>query len=340
MMQIQDIVNLLFEPYIFVPLVFPGLITAFIVLLIIIWLERKIAAKVQLRYGPLYIIKPLGGVIQTVADLIRYLFQEPILPKDVDKLAFLLTPVFLFGLAYLPIVVIPISPNYYAFRSDLSLLIALALTTLAPIFTVVMGWASNNKFSLIGSVREGYLVISYEIPIFLSALSMAVLYGTLDLVDIAEAQRRIWGLLLNPVAAVNMLVLMYMSTSKFPFEIPEAESEIVAGPYTEYGGILYGLVMGASYVKLYVLSLVYSILFLGGWNPLPQSMLSNPLIPGSVLFVKSFILVAFGAFLRAVYPRFRIDQAIGIGWRIALPLSIISIFLSLVLVIGGVKFVC
>ncbi|RSN75082.1 NADH-quinone oxidoreductase subunit NuoH [Candidatus Methanodesulfokora washburnensis] len=338
-MQVQEILNILFEPYIFIPLVFPGLIAAFIVLLIIIWLERKIAAKVQLRYGPLYIIKPLGGVIQTVADLIRYLFQEPIIPKDVDKLAFLLTPVFLFGLAYLPVVVIPIGPSYYAFRSDLSLLIALALTTLAPIFTVLMGWASNNKFSLIGSVREGYLVISYEIPIFLSALSMAILYGTLDLVEIAEAQRGIWGIFLNPVAAVNMLVLMYMSTSKFPFEIPEAESEIVAGPYTEYGGILYGLVMGASYVKLYVLSLVYSILFLGGWNPLPQSMIGNPFISGSVLFIKSFILVAFGAFLRAVYPRFRIDQAIGLGWRISLPLSLISIFISLLLVMGGVRFV-
>jgi NADH-quinone oxidoreductase subunit H len=338
-MQAQEILNMLFEPYIFIPLVFPGLIAAFIVLLIIIWLERKIAAKVQLRYGPLYIIKPLGGIIQTVADLIRYLFQEPIIPKDVDKLAFLLTPVFLFGLAYLPVVVIPIGPSYYAFRSDLSLLIALALTTLAPIFTVLMGWASNNKFSLIGSVREGYLMISYEIPIFLSALSMAILYGTLDLVDIAEAQRGIWGLFLNPVAAVNMLVLMYMSTSKFPFEIPEAESEIVAGPYTEYGGILYGLVMGASYVKLYVLSLIYSILFLGGWNPLSQSIIGNPLISGSALFIKSFILVAFGAFLRAVYPRFRIDQAVGLGWRISLPLSLLSIFISLLLVMGGVRFV-
>ncbi|MEM2810287.1 MAG: NADH-quinone oxidoreductase subunit NuoH, partial [Candidatus Korarchaeum sp.] len=265
----MDVLRLLFEPYIFIPLVFPGLITAFVLLLIIIWLERKIAAKVQLRYGPLYVLKPLGGIIQTIADLLRYLFQEPIVPREVDKLAFLMTPVFLFGLAYLPVVAIPVSPTYYAFRSDFSLLIVMALTTLAPIFTVVMGWASNNKFSLIGGVREGYLVISYEVPMFLSALAMAILYNSLDLVEIAEAQKVLWGFLINPVAALNMLLLMYMSTSKFPFEIPEAESEIVAGPYTEYSGIIYGLVMGASYVKLYVLSLLYSILFLGGWNPLP-----------------------------------------------------------------------
>lgn len=331
----MNIIDLLFQPYIFIPLVFPGLIAAFVLLLIIIWLERKIAAKVQLRYGPLYVLKPLGGVIQTVADLLRYLFQEPIIPKDVDKAAFLLTPVFLFGLAYLPLVIIPISPTFYAFRSDLSLLIALALTTLAPIFTLIMGWASNNKFSLIGSVREGYLVTSYEIPIFLSALSMAVLYNSLDLVEIAEAQRRIWGIFLNPVAAANMLVLIYMSTSKFPFEIPEAESEIVAGPYTEYSGIIYGLVMGASYIKLYVLSLIYAILFLGGWNPSPSP---DPFISGGVLFLKAFILVAFGAFLRAVYPRFRIDQAVNIGWRIAFPLSLLSILLSLILILGGVRF--
>ncbi|RDD53929.1 MAG: NADH-quinone oxidoreductase subunit NuoH [Candidatus Korarchaeota archaeon NZ13-K] len=332
----MDIIGLLFEPYIFIPLVFPGLIAAFILLLIIIWLERKIAAKVQLRYGPLYVLKPLGGVIQTVADLLRYLFQEPIIPKGVDRIAFLMTPVFLFGLAYLPLVAIPVSPTYYAFRSDVSLLLVLALTTLAPIFTVLMGWASNNKFSLIGGVREGYLVISYEIPMFLSALSMALLYNSLDLVEIAEAQRRIWGALLNPVAALTMLLLMYMSTSRFPFEIPEAESEIVAGPYTEYSGIIYGLVMGASYVKLYVLSLVYSILFLGGWNPLPSN---DAILAGTILFIKAFLLVAIGAFLRAVYPRFRIDQAIGIGWKIAFPLSLISILLSLSLIIGGVSLV-
>lgn len=332
----MDSLKLLFEPYIFIPLVFPGLIAAFALLLIIIWLERKIAAKVQLRYGPLYVLKPLGGIIQTVADLLRYLFQEPILPKEVDKVAFLMTPVLLFGLSYLPLVAIPVSPTYYAFRSDVSLLIVLALTTLAPIFTVVMGWASNNKFSLIGGVREGYLAISYEIPIFLSALSMAILYNSLDLVEIAEAQRGLWGVFLNPIAAINMLLLMYMSTSRFPFEIPEAESEIVAGPYTEYSGIIYGLVMGASYVKLYVLSLVYSILFLGGWNPLPST---DPLVAGAVLFSKAFLLVALGAFLRAVYPRFRIDQAIGICWKIAFPLSLISIIISLLLVMGGVSFV-
>lgn len=332
----MDLVKLLLEPYVFIPLVFPGLITALVLLLIVIWLERKIAAKVQLRYGPLYVLKPLGGIIQTVADLLRYLFQEPILPKEADKIAFLMTPVLLFSFAYLPIVAIPVSPDYYAFRSEMSLLLVLALTTLAPIFTVVMGWASNNKFSLIGGVREGYLVTSYEIPMFLSALSMAILYGSLDLIEIAEAQRTLWGFILNPVAAFNMLLLMYMSTSRFPFEIPEAESEIVAGPYTEYSGIIYGLVMGASYVKLYVLSLIYSILFLGGWNPLPAS---NPFVAGALLFFKAFLLVAIGAFLRAVYPRFRIDQAINIGWRVAFPLALISILISLLLVVGGVSFV-
>lgn len=334
----QDLLDLIFEPYVFIPLIFPGIAVAFLLLLVIIWLERKIAAKVQLRYGPLYVLKPLGGATQMVADLIRYLFQEPIIPRTVDKLAFIIAPALLFGASYLPTVAIPISSSFYAFRSDLSLLIVLALSTLAPIFTLVIGWAANNKFSLIGGIREGYMVISYEIPMFLSALSMGILYGSLDLVDIAEAQKGLWGIFLNPIAAVTMLVLMYMSTSKFPFEIPEAESEIVAGAYTEYSGILYGLVMGASYIKLYVLSLVFSILFLGGWNPVPSFMANDPLLPGALLFIKAFIIIVIGAFLRSVYPRFRIDQAMDLGWKIMLPLSVISIFISLaeVMLTGGV----
>ncbi len=333
----QDLLSLIFEPYVFVPLVYPGLIVAFLLLLLVIWLERKIAAKVQLRYGPLYVLKPLGGIIQLVADLLRYLFQEPIIPRATDKLAFIMTPILLFATSYLPAIALPVGPNFTAIRSDLSLLLVLALSTLGPIFTLLMGWASNNKFSLIGGVREGYLVVSYEIPMFLSALSMALLYGSLDLIEIAEAQKGIWGIILNPLAALTMLILIYMSTSKFPFEIPEAESEIVAGPYTEYSGILYGLVMGASYIKMYVLSLLFAILFLGGWNPVPSFMASDPILPGILVFIKAFVIIFIGIFLRAVYPRFRIDQAMSIGWRLTLPMSILSIILSLFVVwLGGV----
>ena len=333
----MDLMELIFQPWIFIPLIFPGLTTAFLVLLGIIWAERKIAAKVQMRYGPLYVLKPLGGAIQMIADLLRYLFAEPIIPKDVDKLAFIFAPLILFGLSYLPTIVLPAGPGFTAISSDMSLLILLGLLTLSPVFTMIMAWGSNNKFSLIGGLREGYLVTTYEIPLFLSALSMAVLYGTLDITAMVEAQKNVWGIFLNPLAAIVFLVLILISTSKFPFEIAEAESEIVMGPFTEYSGIFYGLVMGASYLKLYVLSLLYALMFLGGWYPLPSFLQNPPFLAGLIVFVKGLVIMFIAIFMRAVYPRYRIDQAIQIGWHKLVPLAILSIFLSLLVVyLGGV----
>ncbi|RLG49270.1 MAG: NADH-quinone oxidoreductase subunit NuoH [Thermoproteota archaeon] len=331
------ILNLLFSPWLFVPLIFPGLVTVFLVILFIIWFERKLAAKVQLRYGPLYVLKQLGGAIQLVADLLRYLFAEPIIPERTDKLAFVFGPILLFAASFIPSVAIPVSSSFYAFRSDIGILIALGLLVFGPAITLITGWASNNKFSLIGGLREGYLTIAYEIPLFLSALSMAALYGTMDLIEMVEAQSKgPWGIVLNPLAAFTFLILSFMSTSRFPFEIVEAESEIVMGPFTEYSGILYGLTMGASYVKFYILSLLFTIMFLGGWEPVPSFLVFSPIAPGVILLVKSLLVIIFGVFLRAVYPRYRIDQALRMGWHIILPLSIGAVFLSLGLLILGV----
>ncbi len=341
MMNLMDllkwIINLVFSPWLFVPLIFPGLVTVFIVILFIIWFERKLAAKVQLRYGPLYVLKQLGGAIQLVADLLRYLFAEPIIPESADKLAFMLGPIFLFAASYIPTVAIPVSKSFYAFRSDISLLISLGLLTFGPAITLITGWASNDKFSLIGGLREGYLTMAYEIPLFISALSMAALYGTMDLIEIVESQVGWkWGLFLNPIAAITFLILALMSTSRFPFEIVEAESEIVMGPFTEYSGILYGLTMGASYVKFYVLCLLFSIMFLGGWKPVPKFLSWSPIAPGVILLLKSLAIMVLGVFMRAVYPRYRIDQALRMGWHIILPMSIGSVFLSLGLLLWGV----
>ena len=333
---IRLIIKLLLKPYVFIPLVFPGLITVMIILLLTIWIERKIAAKVQLRYGPLNVTRKLGGVLQLVADLLRYLFAEPITPEKTDKLAFLFSPLLLFGSAFIPVVLIPLSSEYYAVNSEISLLIVLALITIPPIFDLLIGWSSNNKYSLIGGLREGYLVISHEIPLLMSTLSMAILYGSFNLIDIIEKQHGVKiGLILNPLAAIVYILSSYMATSRFPFEIAEAETEIVMGPYTEYSGILYGLTMGASYVKLYILSLVFAIIFLGGWKPIWLASF-NPIISGIILVGKSLIIVAIGIFLRAVYPRYRIDQAIKIGWKILTPLAVVSILLSLGLIAGGV----
>lgn len=324
------ILSILLYPPIFIPLIFPGLITILVIVIFLIWFERKVAAKVQMRIGPLYVSRKFGGVLQLLADLLRYLFAEVIIPKNVDKFIFILGPALFLTATLLPLAVIPagslLNVELVAFRSDFSLLIALSLSSLPPIFILIIGWAGNNKFTLIGGLREGHLMISYEVPMFLSALSVAIVHGSLDMVKIVDNQLGFWTAFINPVAAFTFFTSMLMSTSRFPFEIAEAESEIVAGPYTEYSSILYGLSMGGPYFRLYVLSLIFVDLFLGGWHP------SIGQFSGITSLLKVLAILMFCVFLRAVYPRYRIDQAIRIGWHILFTLSIISILLSLIFV--------
>jgi NADH-quinone oxidoreductase subunit H len=340
---IVPLLSLIFKPYVFVPLIYPGLLVIIVVLLFIIWLERKIAGKVQLRYGPLYVCKRLGGVIQLIADLLRYLFAEVIIPKETDKFMFITSPILLFAFAIFPVFTLPVGPNYTAVNSELSMLIALSLLTIPPMFVLTLSWASNNKWSFIGGLREGYLMISYEISLFLSALSMAVLYNSLSFTEIVNRQGEFWGIVLNPFAAIVFFLAILFSTSKFPYEIAEAETEVVCGPYTEYSGIIYGLSMGYAYVKTYVLSLIFALLFLGGWYPViwktnippimfGYSIVSDILLPGLMVFIKGLIVIIISIFLRSVYPRYRIDQAIRIGWHTIFTLSIISLILSILIV--------
>lgn len=338
------LLRLIFQPCIFVPLIYPGLIMVIVVIVFILWLERKVAGKIQVRYGPLYVSKRLGGIIQLIADLLRYLFAEVLVPRKADRFTFILSPILLFAFALLPLSAIPVSPNYTAIPSELSLLISLALLTIPPMFVLSMSWASNNKFSFIGGLREGYLVMAYEISLFLSILPMVILFRSLSFIEIVRAQATLWGIVLNPVAAIAFFITMLYSTSKYPYEIAEADTEVVCGPYTEYAGIIYGLSMGYAYVKTYTLSLIFSLLFLGGWNPilwpsaLPPiwfgySILSDIMFPGLMVFIKALIVMAFSVFLRSVYPRYRIDQAIRIGWHNLFVLSIVSVIISILIVL-------
>lgn len=341
---IWTLLHLLVQPYVFIPLVYPGLVVVIVVIIFILWLERKIAGKIQLRYGPLYVSKRFGGGLQLIADLLRYLFAEVCVPKNADKFMFILSPVLLFTFALLPLSTIPVSQTYAAINSELSLLIAIALLTVPPMFVLTLSWASNNKFSFIGGLREGYLMLAYEIPFFMSILSIVILYRSLNFIDIVQGQAVLWGILLNPLAAITFFITMLYSTSKFPYEIAEADTEVVCGPYTEYSGIMYGLSMGYTYIKTYTLSLIFALIFLGGWNPIiwgshyppiwfGYSLPSDILIPGFIVFFKALIVMALSVFLRSVYPRYRIDQAIRIGWHNLFVLSITAIVLSILIVL-------
>lgn len=319
-------------------IIYPGLLLVVVIAALMLWAERKIVALVQLRYGPLWVSRRIGGALQGFADLIRFSFQEVIIPRRSDVIPFLLSPGLAILFSMLPLAFIPISPSIHPpVYSDLALLVVIAIISLAPIFIVIMGWASDNKFAFVGSLREALLIVSYEIPLIISIISMAVIYRSLDFYEIVERQYMLPGMILNPFAFIASFIAVLRTTSRFPFEISEAESEIVAGPYTEYSGLMFGLSMGLAYIKLYVYTLILSLVFLGGWLPLQggEGILLGFLAPSLVVIIKLSLLSLVAVFLRAIYGRYRLDQAVRLGWIYVLGLSIVSLIWSLALVYGG-----
>jgi NADH-quinone oxidoreductase subunit H len=332
-------------PSFFVMIIFPGLIFALIVLLYTIWFERKIAAKVQMRFGPLYASKRSGGFLQLVADAMKFVFSEIIVPEQVNSTLFALGPVLYLLVSLLPLAAIPLStipptgsvlsmyfhefydPNVgtgimAAVVSNYSLLIVLALEAVTPVFVLFTAWVTNNRFALLGAVREGLLSVSYDVLLIMASLSLAIEFHTLDVAKIVEAP--IPGFVANPFAAFLFLVGMLIGTGRFPFDIVEAESELVAGPYTEYSGLLFVLSMGGSYIGTFAYSILFADLFLGGWQPFTGYY-------GMIFTVfKAILVLMFAVFMRSVYGRYRIDQALRGSWKYLFPLALLSI------VIGGV----
>lgn len=328
--------NFIFKPEVFIPLIYPGLLVLTLTLIGIIWAERKLTAKVQRRYGPLYVARHAGGAPQLLADAVKFIFSEQIIPRTVDKLIFIIGPLLLFTFSVLPVIGMPLSPGYTAITSDISLLLVLALVVLGPMILLIVAWGSNNKFSLIGGLRDGYLMISYEVPIILSLLAMAALYNSLNLTEIAGAQVGLWGIIMNPIAAIAFFVAMLIATGRFPFEIAEAETEIVAGWTTEYSSSLYMMNMATSYTRMYVMAHLFTLVFLGGWNPIPGFLPATGPLPGLILFGKSLVVMGLMVLLRSIYPRFRVDQGVRIGWHKLFVLSMAAIALSVLLVALGV----
>jgi len=329
---IGPIVNFLLWTPIFAVWFVPGLIGLFIPLIFVIWWERKAAARVQWRYGPLEISKRLGGVIQPISDLIRYTLQEIIIHQEADAAYFIHMPIFGFIFALLPVLFIPAGPNVYAINTGYNILIAAVLISIFNVVVIVTGWASTDKWAYIGTVREAFMYAAYEIPFMLSVIAMIILFGTADPFMMVNEQvaHYIPGAILNPIAFIVAVVTTAMASSRFPFEIVENDTDIVVGPFTEYGGLIFGLTMTMSYEKTYVMTLLLSILFLGGWSGpyiAPLGDLSAPLWLG----VRVFLVMMFFSFLRAIYPNYRLDQALRMGWRTLLILSVVSVIWSIVI---------
>jgi len=323
---------ILWKPFLALLLV-PGFLGLLLVVLLMVWIERKLTARIQWRVGPREVFKYLGGLIQPLADGIRYFFQEAIVHKDAHRPYFLQFPILAFIPVLLPLLFIS-AGELVAIRTDFGVQIAVALISLIPIVILGFGWASNSRLAFIGTVREAFMYFAYEIPFIICVIAMLILYGTGDTVSIVNMQS-VPGAILNPVAALAFAIAMVMATSRLPFEIPEADQELAFGPMVEYSGIVFGLVMTLAYEKAYVMAaLMADLFFMGGAGP-EIPMLGD--LSGAIwFFIKVLIIIVVVFSLRAIYPRYRIDQALRIGWTFSLALSLFALAISLCLVASGI----
>jgi NADH-quinone oxidoreductase subunit H len=303
---------------------FPGLTFAAVLSSFVIWYERKLLAKMQYRVGPLYAGR-VGGILQSFADLFKLLFKEIVIPAKADPFFFMAVPFAMMALSGALLAIIPIGPTTFIASSQYSLLIAIAIIGLFPIVTLLAGWASNNKFSFIGGIRALYQMISYEIPLILSVLGIVILTRSFSLFDIVTAQGRIWFIVPMILGAIVFYITAMAELERIPFDLPEADSELVAGWLTEYTSMSFGVINLAIYIKLYALSSLFTLLFLGGWNgPAP--------IPGVAWFlIKTVVMLTIFILPRGFFPRVRIDQLISFGWVWLIAISFANVFIAVIL---------
>jgi len=307
--------------------------------IVYVYVERKIAGFMQDRLGPTR-VGPYG-LLQTIADAIKLMFKEAIYPTGADKKLFLIAPCLVVLGAFLAMVVIPFGGKAQVADLNVGLFYVVAVSSLSPVEQKKAGWASNNKYALFGAMRSAAQIVSYEIPAVMILLGIVMIVGSLSLQDIVIAQQgglTRWFLFryfpLMPVAFVIFFTAGLAECNRTPFDIPEAESELVAGFHTEYSGFFFAMFFMAEYTEMFVISAVASVLFLGGyWSPLPNHWLQHigPIGLGPVwLIAKAWFLVFVMMWLRWTLPRLRVDQLMYVAWKVLLPISMV-----LVVAIGG-----
>src|SRR5918911_1794875 len=258
------IVQFLIHTSIFRVAIFPGFTYAALLAAATIFIERKFLAKMQLRVGPLYAGK-IEGILQLAADGLKLISKEIIIPSGADKPIFWAAPIAYVATAAAVVALIPAAPGWVVADIDVGLLAVFAILGFFPLIALLFSWASNSKYPFIGGLRALHQMIAFEIPFFLSALSVVLLAGSLNLTDIAKAQQPYWYIFFLPISAFVFFISSLAELERIPFDLPEAESEIVAGWLTETSGMIYGLIQLGSYVKVYALAALFVILFLGGW---------------------------------------------------------------------------
>jgi NADH-quinone oxidoreductase subunit H len=286
--------------------------------------ERKVMGFMQGRYGPNH-VGGRWGLLQTVADVLKLLLKEDTIPKAADRPLFILAPVLAFAPAFMVLAVLPFTDAFQLADIGVGLLYYIAVSGLTTIGVVAGGWASNNKYALIGGMRAAAQMISYEIPLVMSVLGVVLLTGSLNLNDIVAAQSDVWYIFTQPVAFIVFLVAAVSELNRTPFDLPEAESELVAGFHVEYSGFRWAFFMLAEYVYLFAMAALTTILFLGGWHP----VMFLGFIPGPVWFALKFSAVVFVLiWFRATFPRLRADQLMELGWKVLFPVALANIFVT------------
>lgn len=290
--------------------------------------ERKVLGFMQLRHGP----NRVGGrfgLLQTVADVMKLLLKEDTIPRDADRPLFIIAPVIAFAPAFIIIAILPFTERISFANIGIGLLFYIAISGITTIGILAGGWASNNKYALLGSMRSAAQMISYEIPLVMSVIGIVLLTGSLNLNEIIMAQENVAFIIKQPLAFLIFLIASVAELNRTPFDLPEAESELVAGYHVEYSGFRWAFFMLAEYVYLFAMASLTTILFLGGWQPIPFF----EFIPGFIWFTLKFIsIVFFMIWIRATLPRLRADQLMSFGWKILLPLALINIFVTTILI--------
>ena len=307
--------------------IFPGLTSIGIIAAVLTWLDRKITARVQLRIGPQY-VSPLGGILQSFADLIKLAFKELIIPEKADRFFFVLAPVFGLVLGAGLIGLIPFSPESLISNVEVGLPVFLAFVTLSPTLVLLAGWSANSKYPFIGGLRSLFQQTGYEIPLWLSSLGVVMMAGTFNLTKIIQAQSTGWFIIPQLLGAIIFLVTSVAEQERIPFDLPEAEPEIIMGWQAEYPGFLFLAAQGAGFVKLYAFSALFTTIYLGGYlgpGPLPPLFWS--------LF-KTTIMVVLVILLRGAFGRVRLDQLLRYGWTLLLGLAIVNIGITYFLIVG------